>query len=319
MTLPPFCSSLRQQMSDFVALRRTEGFDYDAQATALQYFDAFLSKIGYERTNLSQEAIEAYVTATAGLAPNTRRGRLSVVRVFSRYLHQLDPASHVLRELPVKRPALPRWYLYSLDDIATLLAAAKTLRPSETLRPHCFHMLIGLLHVTGLRISEALALDIDDLDADHGVLLVRKGKFSKQRYVVLDQTTVRAANEYLTRRLVCLPSDANAPFFSTNSGERLDYHHVAKTFRRMVRRLGIGRGARHLPRLHDLRHSYASACLLKWHSQGADVNAKLPVLATAMGHVNVASTQVYLHVTTQLREEATQGFHDRFAANCKGA
>ncbi len=318
MTLPPFCSSLRQQMSDFVALRRTEGFDYAAQTTALHYFDAFLSRMGYERTHLSQEIVEAYVTATAQLAPNSRRGRLSVVRVFSRYLHQLDARSYVLRELPVKRPALPRWYLYSLDDIATLLAAAKTLRPVGTLRPHCFHMLIGLLYVTGLRISEALALNLDDLDANRRVLFVREGKFSKQRYVVLDQSTLQVANEYLTRRLVCQPSAASAPFFATNSGERLNYRHVATTFRRMVRRLGIGHGARHLPRLHDLRHTYASSCLLKWHTQGADVNAKLPILATAMGHVNVASTQIYLHVTTQLREQATRRFHDRFAANCKG-
>lgn len=319
MRLPSFDGGLAQEMDSFVMFKRTEGFDYTSQATSLHYFDAFCCQQGHEQANLSRQTVEAYVAHIAQLAPNTRYDRLSIVRVFSRYLHQLDPASYVLHELPVKRPALPRWYLYSPDEIATLLADAKTLRPAGTLRPHCFYMLLGLLHVTGLRISEALALNLGDLDANRGVLLVRKGKFAKQRYVVLDQSTVQAANEYLSRRIACQPSTTNAPFFLTNRGERLNYWSAAGTFRRMVRRLGIGHGAQHLPRLHDMRHSYASNCLLKWHSQGADVNAKLPILATAMGHVNVAATQVYLHVTPRLREQATQRFHGRFAANCKAA
>ncbi len=132
MSPPSFCSSLRQQMSDFVMLKRTEGFDYTSQATALHYFDANLSKQGHERTNLSRQTAEAYVADTAQLVPNSRYSLLSIVRVFSRYLHQIDPTSYVLRELPVKRPALPRWYLYSPDDIATLLAHTKTLRPAGT-------------------------------------------------------------------------------------------------------------------------------------------------------------------------------------------
>ncbi len=147
---------------------------------------------------------------------------------------------------------------------------------------------------------------------------MRKGKFSKQRYVVLDQTTVRAANEYLTRRLACQPSGTNAPFFLTSSGKRLNYPRADATFRCMVRRLGIGHGARHLPRLHDLRHTYASNCLLKWHTEGADVNAKLPILATAMGHVNVGNTQIYLHVSSRLLQHAAQRFHPTFTASCKG-
>ncbi len=109
MKLPSFHGPRRPQMSDFVTFKRTEGFDYTSQARSLHYFDAFLYGQWHEQTELNRETVEAYVAHTAQLAPNTRYDRLSIVRVFSRYLHQLDPASYVLHELPVKRPALPRW------------------------------------------------------------------------------------------------------------------------------------------------------------------------------------------------------------------
>lgn len=319
---PTFHSSLAQTMTDFVTYKRIEGFDYSAQAVCLRYFDRFLSQQRHNQTTLNRQIVDAYVVDTAKQAPNTRYNRLSIVRVFSRYLHQFAAGSYVLHEQPTKRPSLPRWYLYSSHDIAMLLRNAKMLGPAGSLRSHCFYMLIGLLYVTGLRIAEALALNINDIDTSCGSLFVRRGKFGKERYVVLAPSTLQAVEKYLRQRTAYEPSGVNTPFFlttaTTTSGTRLKYSTAAQTFRQMVRQCGIDRDVQQPPRLHDLRHTAACNCLLKWYDEGEDVNTKLPILATAMGHVNIECTQVYIHITSRLLEQAAQRFHVRFTDNSKG-
>ncbi len=315
-TMPTFQGSLAQKMTEFVMFKQMEGFDYIVPAMALKRFDSFLCIQGYNRANLSRQIVEDYVSDTSALTPNGRYTWLSAVRVFSRYLHHLDPNSFVLHSLPSKRPSLPRWYLYSPGDISTLLKCSQALRKcGGALRPYCYQMLIGLLSVTGLRISEALALNLEDLDIQRGLLHVRRGKFGKERYVVLHDSTVEAVEEYLCRRAACPRSGTSTPFFLNGYGEALTYSQASGTFRRMVKRAGIGREAPQLPRLHDLRHTYACNCLLKWYDEGADVNSKLPILATAMGHVNIEATQIYLHVTSCMLEKAAQRLHDKFSSS----
>jgi integrase len=318
MTMPDFRSSLASALTDFVTAKRIEGFDYIASVKPLSRFDAFLCTQAYKEKSLNRQVIEKYIedTVRLDLSADTRYTLLSSVRVFSRYLHLFDPGSHVLHELPVSRPCLPRWYLYSPDDMSALLRDLKNLSPAGSLRPHCFYALIGLLSVTGLRIGEALALNLGDLDTKRRLIFVRKGKFGKDRYASLHPTTTKAMEKYLLKRGALGSSGNNSPFFLDPSGKRLGYQQVAKTFYRAVKRCSIDRNAQKTPRLHDLRHTFACNCLLKWYQDGEDVNAKLPILATAMGHVNIHSTQVYLHISAQLHKKAAQRFHDSFSAVC---
>lgn len=318
MTSIAFRSSLAQGITNLVTFKRMEGFDYTTQARYLGYFDTFLCEQGYCQTTLNQQIVDAYIAHTVNHSPNGRYIRLCPVRVLSRYLHQLDPESYVLRELPFKKPSLPRWYLYSPEDITALLRCAETLGPAGSLRPHCFYTLVGLLYVTGLRISEALALNLGDLDTGRRLLFVRKGKFSKERYVVLHPTAITAVEEYLVRRNDFEPPGESSPLFLNRSGKRLKYQMAAKTFQRMLRQCEVGHDAPQPPRLHDLRHSYACNCVLKWYEEGTDVNSKLPILATAMGHVNINNTQIYLHVSSRLLKQGAQRFYGTFSASCQG-
>lgn len=318
MTTLALSSSMAQEITNFVTFKQMEGFNYTSQAKSLARFDAFLCEQGFCQTTLNQQIVDAYIAHTANLTPNGRYCKLSTVRVFSHYLNRLDPESYVLHGFPFKRPSLPRWYLYSPEDIAALLSYAKTLGPAGSLRPHSFHMLVGLLYVTGLRISEALALNLGDLDPSRRLLFVRKGKLSKERYVALHPTTMNPIEEYLVRRNAFEPSGDSSPLFLSRSGKRLDYDLAAKTFRRMTKLCKIGLDVPQPPRLHDLRHSYACNCVLRWYDEGADVNSKLPILATAMGHVSVESSQIYLHVSSRLLQQAAKRFHGTFTAICKG-
>ena len=148
-----FESVLAKQMKQMVALKRIEGYDYTAQAVLLRYFDRFLSDQDWSRQRLSSEVLQRYVSDTKEWAPNTRVSRLAVARVFSRFLHAYDPSSAILQTIPVKRPSQPRFYLYHELEVQALLAAARRLGPAGAPRPFCFHMLIGLIAVTGPRIS----------------------------------------------------------------------------------------------------------------------------------------------------------------------
>ena len=314
---PIFSSSLAQAMTDLVTFKRIQGADYTGSAVALGYLDRFLCRQGYREARLNQQIVDAYVAHTAHLARNTRWSRLSCVRVFSRFLNHLDPKSYVLAELPVSRPSLPRWYLFSDKDVVALLRHAEALGPAGSLRPHCIRMLVGLLWMTGLRISEALALNLGDLDTERRLLLVRKGKLRKERYVALHPTAIGPVQEYLVKRANYGPSSDCCPFFLHSSGKRLEYEHAKYAFRQLVRLCSIGQDAPKPPRLHDLRHTYACNCVLRWYDEGVNVNSMLPVLATALGHVDVQATQIYLHVSSRLLHQGAQRFHPTFTATCK--
>ncbi len=318
MKEPVFRSSLAREMTDFVAWQRAQGFAYDSGAECLRYFDRFLCAQGYDQPQLDRRSVDAYRQAVAPLSAHTQSNRLTVLRVFSRFLRQTQPTSHVPYDLTVKRPAGPCWYLYSRQETVILLQAALALGPPGSLRPHTFHLLLGLLYVTGLRIGEALALNLEDLDGQAGRLFVRRGKFGKSRYVPLHPSASRVIDRYLRRRRACGPAGKQAPVFIDQRGQRLNYKRVHWTFDRLLRRHGIGRDAPRRPRLHDLRHTFACNCLQRWRQQGLDVNAKLPVLATVMGHVEIESTQLYLHVTADGLRQAADRFHAHFHQIAKG-
>jgi integrase/recombinase XerD len=249
---------------------------------------------------------------------DTRVNRLSIVRVFSRFLHAVDPHSTVLEYIPVKRSSLPRFYLYSQTDLNALLNAALQLRPATSLRPHCFYMLIGLMVVTGLRIGEALSLDLRDLDLDHKRLFVRKGKFGKELYVVIHSSTVEQLKAYLKIRRRYGSDTPSSALFLDHASRRLCYNTARDTFATLRCTAQVGNAAIKPPRWHDLRHTYACNCLQKWRREGTDVNAKLPLLATAMGHTKIEHTQIYLHITLQQLRDASERLRDHLNNTNKG-
>lgn len=318
MSIIHFNSCLAGHMEQFVNFKRIEGYDYTCRAQRLGYFDRFLCQEHLQQPRLTQELLGLYIAQTKPRTPDARLNRLSVVRVFSRFLHAIDPHSVVLEHIPVKRPSLPRFYLYSQAEINALLTASLQLTPRASLRPHCYHMLIGLMAVTGLRIGEALALDLRDLDHESGRLFVRRGKFGKERYVAVHSSTVERLVAYLRIRKRYGPDTVSSPLFLDRANKRLRYDTVRSSFATLRRRTQVGCTAAKLPRLHDLRHTYACNCVQKWRSEGANVNAKLPLLVTALGHTKIEHTQVYLHVTMEQLVEATELLRARLNRIAKG-
>ena len=235
-----------------------------------------------------------------GTSPVWAAQRLSMVRGFARYLQAIDPATQVPPAglLPARtRRVTP--YIYSDAEIAALMTAARAL-PSP-LKAATFGTLIGLLAVTGMRGSEAMALDRGDLDAAAGLLTIRATKFRKSRQLPLHPSTLRALAAYQAIRDRLCPAPATASLLVSTTGARLCHATVQPVFRHLLGQAGIGQA-----RTGPARPSTACATrfavttLLGWYRDGQDVQARLPALSTYLGHADPAATYWYLTATPEL-------------------
>ncbi len=292
-------TTLRECLDDYLAVRRSVGYKLEDAARILASFVAFAERAG--AGTITTELALSWVTQPKEASPIWLAHRLSAVRGFAAWLHALDPATEIppggVLAAPGYQPAPP--YLYSDADVAALLAAARRLAPP--LRAATFETLLGLLAVSGLRIGEAMRLDRADVDWDEGVLVVRSSKFGRSREVVCHDSTIEALRDYSARRDQLCPRPASASFFVSVQGRRLAHHSVYGTFHKLVGDAGLRqRPGGRPPRVHDLRHSFAVNTLIRWYRDGADVQARLPLLSAYLGHVRPSSTFWYLTASTEL-------------------
>jgi len=292
---------LNHDIKRYVDLKRTIGFKFHTQYSLLKLFGKFVSERG-DRVVLSQSAIE-----WAGLAPSPpqRHNRLATVRRFALAMHAEDPR----HEVPPADVFGREWFkrrtphIYAPDEVARLINAAAQLLPRNSIRAATYSTLFGLLAVTGLRVSEALALQIADLTEDG--LLVRKTKFKKSRLVVLHVTTRRALERYLAYRAK-ISSPTHALFISADCTQ-LSYPQVNRTFLQLMRSIGLRAGPGHPgPRLHQLRHTFAARSLEQCGGSRDEVARHMIALSTYLGHAHASGTYWYLESTTGLMQHVAR-------------
>lgn len=288
---------LAEALADYLALRRSLGYKLERAGKLLAQFVGYLDALGAQTVTV--DAALCWARLPGGADSSWWAHRLSVARGFAAYLQTLDPATEVPpADLLPARSHRATPYLYSDEDIAALLAAAAVLR--SPLRVVTYRTLIALLAVSGLRVGEAIRLDRSDLDLAAGTLLVRNSKFGKSREVPLHPTTAAALGSYL-RRADRPRRPATPAVFISTAGTRLLYCSVQWTFGRLARRAGLAaRSGSCRPRLHDLRHTFAVRSILDGYTSGADVQARLPLLSTYLGHVDPAATYWYLSAAPEL-------------------
>lgn len=295
-------SSLRQAVSDYLSVRRALGYKLARHARLLPQFVDYLHS--QAATVVTVDHALTWAMQPQDASPRWWAERLSIVRTFATWLVAIEPATqippHDLLPCPRQR-AVP--FLYSEQQLEALLEAAEDLRPAWKATTH--HTLLGLLIVTGMRIGEALALDVDDLHLSRRLLIVRHGKFDKARELALHASTVEALDGYLAHRNRRRPE--STALFVTATGTRLAYRTVSTTFRRLVQQAGLEARSRSCrPRLHDLRHTFAVNALLDAYRGGDDVHARMPLLSTWLGHTDPTHTYWYLSAAPELLALAGQ-------------
>jgi integrase len=311
MRAPPtieFRSPFAHRIEQFVAFKRMQGHEYRNGLFSLKRLDSFLVQEGCIVSVLHADTLNRYCADMVDLSLSTREEHQSVARQFSRYLHAFEPESAILPgRLVARHGPCVRFYPLSQDQVRSLMAATEILTPKSGIRPHCIRFLIGLLYSTGLRIAEALALNLGDVDTSDGTLFVRRGKFRKERIVPMSPSTVEALTAWLKLRKRYAGGKASAPLLVIKWNKRPRHDQCRRPFRRLCQHCGIDGDPP--PRLHDLRHNYACRRIALWREEGKDVNTLLPVLANAMGHVNFFRTQVYIHVQAASLERASTMFN----------
>ncbi len=306
-------SCLAPQIETFIKLRQLSGTDYHSQAQLLGYFDRFLVEQHVHQPYITRDICDGYANSLSGLAPRSQGNRFCVVRQLCKHLVRTRPDNYIPEPLhtPSSRQS-HQPYIFSHEQVGVLLAAALTLPPPGSLRPHTYRTLLGLLYSTGIRVGEAFALNIEHFFPAEQRLYIAEGKFRKSRWIVLSASTSEALEQYLDQRMGRKPSSTDAPLLLNERSRRLCHPTVYQSFHALLQQCGIRRVNGKGPRIHDLRHSFAVHRLLAWYRDGEDVNARLPALATYMGHVDISSTQVYLQPTAELLGEVDRRFHEHF-------
>jgi integrase len=278
----------------YIELHLAVGYRFRSESLILRSFARHATAQG----DMQLRSQTALAWAAEGSSAAVRRKRLLVVRRFSRRM-QLEEKGHPLPQPDSFGPREPGRtpYIFAPDSIRTLLAKAAALGPTGSLRPKTYATLFGLMACTGLRISEALALHLEDISADG--LVIRLTKFKKSRLVPMHPTCRRVLDAYLVARRQNARQDTAV--FLSELGTRLRYPTVNATFLRLVREMGIHPGpGKSGPRLHDLRHGFAVRSLDRCLGDRAAIARHMLALSTYLGHARLSNTYWYLHATPHL-------------------
>ena len=272
-------SALRDRLVEYLAVRRALGFKLERAEPYLRQFVGYLELQGEQQITIKNAVAWAVLP---GGSDSLHYARLAAVRLFAAYLNAVDPSVEVPGiELLRNGPARRRPFLYTDAEILALMEAAENLKTTH--RRATYRTLIGLLASTGMRIGEAIALDLDHYDPDLGVVVVH-GKLGKIRELPLTPSTSDAISAYVQRRDRPPGRVPTRALFVGIWGTRLEPSCVASTFRLLRARAGIEPRFGCQPTLHGLRHTFAIRTMLDAYQQGHDAGARLGVLATYLGH-----------------------------------
>ena len=297
-------NTLREAVKEYLRLRRSLGFKLREDGARLADFVTFMRQ--RKASHITHKLALAWAKEPNAL-PSQWARRLGFVRMFARHRSATDPRTQIPPNGLLPYPSTRiRPYIYSDDEILALLDAALKMRCRTALRPWTYYCLIGLLSVSGLRLAEALNLELQDVDLQAAVLTIRSGKFGKSRLVPLHRSTRDVLADYLARRSRSAAGRSISSYVLVSSrGKRLDVRVVHETFHTLSQQVGLrGPSDTRGPRLHDFRHRLAFKTLLNWYRSGKDAERLLPVLSTYLGHVNVSCTYWYLQSWPELMQEA---------------
>jgi len=295
----PWTSGFADQIDGYIRFKRALGLQFKTQVHYIRLFDRFATRTRHRGPLTQQLALDFAASAPSKHAAIRR---YEVLKHFSSYLATMVPGTPILDRFALRRTEEPSpAHIFTGRELRRIIEGAPSGSPRRKILGEGLRVMIGLAASTGLRPGEVIRLDRSDVDWQRDLLQVRRTKFRKDRLVPVHPTTMRALQGYARRRNREFPGSACDAFFLNGRGERYASRALFVDFRRLLRRLGMrspqGRGAT----FGDLRHTFAVRRMVGWYRAGVDVQSKLPVLATYMGHVDYRHTAYYVTATPELR------------------
>lgn len=302
-------STWSEELDRYLTIRRSLGYALRTDERILRRFISFAQQQG--ESHVSTNLFLQWQATGARIERQTWARRLGMVRLFAQWLHGLDLQHEVppQRLIPVRQHR-SRPYIYSEEQIRTIVEAAAELPSVNGVRALTCSTLFGLIAVTGLRVSEAVCLAVDDVDLDAGVLTIQRGKFGKARLVPLAGSTTAHLAAYAKERDRLLAAPA-LWFFVSDRGRRLTECGARYNFAVVCQKIGMRQPQKYKrhgcgPRIHDLRHSFAVRTMLAWYRAGTDPGQEMIKLTTYLGHANPSHTYWYIEAVPELLDLASQ-------------
>jgi len=306
---------ISRQLEAYLAYKHSLGFMLIHEATVLRRFSDYTLTIEYDGSLTTNLVLDWAATGTC--SDKTMGRRIEVIRPFSKYIHSFDPDAEIIQSLIYKNVHdRPTPYIYSEGEVLQLMDQCKTLYSPDGLRAYTVETVIGLLWSTGLRPSEPINLTIGDVNLDQQLIHVRKTKFSKERFIPIDSSVAEKLQVY--KRWINSKVGSKTPseaFFYTTGGVALTESALAYAFKLIRPCINAVPTGYPYVRLYDFRHTMACNTIRKWSKQGIDINAKLHVLSTYMGHVRPEDTFWYLSATPELLGISCAKYETRFGGD----
>ena len=292
--------TLRYAVDEYINIRRGLGYKLKYYSKALNDFVCFLEREG--SNHITTKLALSWSIIPKNVQPNWWARRLSMVRNFAIYMNTIDPKTEIppFDLLPFRKQR-PTPHIFTNGEILQILDTAKNLPPETGLRRWTYYYFFGLLSVTGLRLSEAINLDCEDVDLCKDIIFIRNTKFIKSRLVPIHSSTSNKLKEYTQRRDSFLKKRSNNSFFVTENGKSLKVQTVLWTFRKISKQANLKTTPGSTgPRTHSFRHTFTVDTLMNWYRSGMDVEQCMARLSTFLGHTCVTNTYWYLSAVPEL-------------------
>ncbi len=307
-------AQLAQDIAQFLAFKRALGYPYGRGEAMLHSFQRYVKAQAGAEPNLELAAmIGGWLSRVAGRKPVTVALELGVIRQLCLYRRRSDPQGFVPGREWAPQSAESHFlpYVFSRAEVRALVDAADQ-HTHRNLTATTLRTLLLILYCTGLRLGEAVRLQLQDVDLERDLFIVRESK-GKTRLVPFRSDLAQLLQDYLAERAAIASIDEEGPLLVRNSGDAPPVGAASGAIRQLLRKLGLKplRG-RIGPRPYDLRHAFAVHRLTDWYRQGVDIHARLPWLSAYMGHDDVLGTEVYLTATAELMNLASKRFEARF-------
>jgi len=316
MTRTVMPKAIDRSIDRYLERQRALGRGYRAEEDVLRSLSRSLASAG--SADLDLPAFDRWCASHQDLTGNVRRNRQRIVRNWCLYRQREEPSCFVPDPNRFPRPHPHQApVIVAPEQIARMLVAADAVQPTvdSSLRPKILRLATVLLYSAGLRRGELLRLQLGDVSPRDAVLRIRQSKFHKSRWVPLSRDAGAELRRYLQQRerqwglpapgdpLLCHGTRRCSGYTGTG---------LSRGLHELMEAADVHGWDGRRPRIHDLRHSFAIQCLLRWYRQGADVQSQLPKLAMYMGHVSIASTAYYLRWIPELAQAASDRFEASF-------
>jgi integrase/recombinase XerD len=295
--MKPFIGALAGLLDEFVKLKRSLGYKYETEADELYRFSKFSTAFPLPEPSLTKELVQAWCAKRPDEGVTNCRRRAYPVRQFGIYLNSIGYDAYIA---PAHANALSYTfipYIFTASEMERIFVSSDQLCPRRySTLPLIMPVILRMLYGSGLRISEAVALQNKHMNLQDGILEVKNSKFGKDRLVPISESVTTCCRQYY--RVFHRHSSTEDYFFMKADRKPITRDSVYRRFRDILWESGISHGGKgNGPRVHDLRHTFAVHTLKRAVDRGVDVYCALPILSTYLGHASVAATEHYVRLT----------------------